>query len=201
MNARLYQKLKDLFISTVTSLTRAIDAKDRYTSGHSERVMKYSTAIGKEMKLNEEDMENLRLASLLHDVGKIGIKEDVLHKPGKLSEYEKNQIRGHPSIGVKIVESIDDSHKIIRGILEHHERFDGKGYPGRLKGRSISMEGRIIAAADTFDALTSNRPYRHKDTNKEAFFEVVRGRKTQFDPRVIKAFIKSFSKHSDIWET
>lgn len=199
MNAKLYQRLKSLFISTVTSLTKAIDAKDKYTSGHSERVMRYSVAIGKELKLADEKLENLRLSSLLHDVGKIGIKEGVLTKPGRLSVYERNQIRGHPLIGVRIVETIDDSHEIISGIKEHHERFDGTGYPAGIKGKHISIEGRIVAVADTFDALTSNRVYRKKDTNKEAMFEILRGSGTQFDPKVVKAFMVSFSKHPEVW--
>jgi HD-GYP domain-containing protein (c-di-GMP phosphodiesterase class II) len=199
LNAKLYQKLKDLFISTITSLTRAIDAKDRYTSGHSERVMRYAVAIGKEMRLDDDALENLRLSSLLHDIGKIGIKESILSKPVKLLGYEKKQIKRHPDIGARIIETIDDSHKIIRGVLEHHEYFDGKGYPNSLKGEGISLEGRIIAVADTFDALTTNRPYQKRYSRKEAFFVIKKGSSTQFDPKVVKAFIISFSKHPEIW--
>ncbi len=200
LNAKLYQDLKNLFISTVKSLMRAVDAKDRYTSGHSERVMKYSLAIGRELKLGENVLETLGLSSLLHDVGKIGIKEGVLTKPGRLSPYERNQIKAHPSIGVRIVGTINDSEKIIRGILEHHERFNGKGYPNHLKGKAISLEGRVIAVADTFDALTTNRPYQKSYTEKEALFEIVKGSFVQFDPKIVKAFISSFSKHSSIWK-
>lgn len=201
LNAKLYQRMKNLFISTVKSLVRAIDAKDRYTSGHSERVMKYSLAIGKELKLDDERLENLRLSSLLHDVGKIGIKEKILYKPSNLSISERSQIMAHPSIGVNIVGTIDDSDKIINGIAQHHERFDGKGYPNGLKGTHISMEGRIIAVADTFDALTTNRPYQKGYSTKEAFFEIKRGSGTQFDPKVMKAFLLSFSKHPGLWKT
>lgn len=200
LNAKLYQRLKDLFISTVSSLTRAIDAKDRYTSGHSERVMKYAVSIGKELKLDEETLENLRLSSLLHDVGKIGVRESILAKPARLLGSEKDEMSRHPLIGVDIVERIDNSHKIVKGILEHHERFDGKGYPNRLGGRGISLEGRIIAIADTFDALTTNRPYQEKYSSKDAFFEIKRGASAQFDPQIIKAFILSFSKHPAIWK-
>lgn len=201
LNAKLYQRLRKLFISTVASLTRAIDAKDRYTSGHSERVMKYTLAIGRELKLEDEVLENLGLSSLLHDVGKIGIKETILSKPAKLLGYEKNQMHRHPVIGAGIVERIDNSYKIIRGILEHHEQFNGKGYPNRLKGKMISLEGRIIAVADTFDALTTNRPYQRKYSSKEVFFEIKRGSGTQFDPRIVRAFILSFSKHPSMWKT
>ncbi len=201
LNAKLYQDLKNLFISTVKSLVKAVDAKDRYTSGHSERVMKYSLAIGKELGLDEETLEILKLSSLLHDVGKIGIKESILAKPAKLLGYERSQMNRHPAIGVGIVEGIENSHKIIRGILEHHERFDGKGYPNHLKGLAISLEGRIIAVADTFDALTTDRPYQKGYSKEEALLEIKKESFTQFDPKVIKAFLKSFSKHPDIWNT
>ncbi len=200
MNAKLYQKLKDMFISTVKSLVRAVDAKDPYTRGHSERVMKYTVSIGKEIGLDDESMENLRLSSLLHDIGKIGIKESVLFKPGKLSKREKCHIMSHPVIGLNIVESIDDSHKFIRGILEHHEHFSGTGYPNHLKGRAISMEGRIIAVADTYDALTTNRPYQKRYTPKEALFEIRKGSNSQFDPKIVRMFMLSFSKHPEIWQ-
>lgn len=201
LNAALYQKLKNLFISTVKSLVRAVDAKDPYTSGHSERVMKYSLAVGKEVGLAEEVMENLGLSSLLHDVGKIGVKEGVLFKPSRLSLSEIHHIHHHPLIGVRIVETIENSQNIINGIRDHHERFDGKGYPAHLKGKEISLEGRIIAVADTYDALTTTRPYQKKYSAKEAFFEIRRGASSQFDPKVVKAFIISFSKYHAIWDT
>jgi HD-GYP domain-containing protein (c-di-GMP phosphodiesterase class II) len=200
LNATLYQRLKNLFISTVKSLVRAVDAKDPYTSGHSERVMKYSLAIGKEIGLKEDVKENLGLSSLLHDVGKIGVKESVLLKPSRLSPTELQHIHQHPSIGVKIVETIKDSQNIINGIKDHHERFDGKGYPAHLKGSGISLEGRIVAVADTYDALTTVRPYQKKYSAKEAFFEIKRGASSQFDPKVVKAFIVSFSKNHAIWD-
>lgn len=199
LNARLHENLKNLFISTVKSLVRAIEAKDKYTGGHSERVMQYSLAIGSQMRLGEEALENLKLSSLLHDVGKIGIKEDVLFKAGKLSLSERNSIMDHPLIGVRIVGKINESKKIIRGVMEHHERYDGKGYPNHLKGKAISLEGRIIAVADTYDALTTNRPYRNSYSKKEAFFEIKRASSTQFDSKIVKAFVLSFSKHPDIW--
>ncbi|MFA5500600.1 MAG: HD domain-containing phosphohydrolase [Candidatus Omnitrophota bacterium] len=200
LNATLYHRLKNLFISTVKSLVRAVDAKDPYTSGHSERVMKYSLAIAKEMGLKGDAMENLGLSSLLHDVGKIGVKESVLLKPGRLSDTELQHIRQHPSIGVKIVETIKDSQNIINCIKDHHERFDGKGYPAHLKGNQISLEGRIAAVADTYDALTTTRPYQKKYSSKEALFEIAQGASSQFDPKVVKAFIVSFSKNHDFWD-
>lgn len=199
--AALYQNLKDLFISTVKSLVRAVDAKDRYTSGHSERVMKYSLAIGREMGLDEKTTENLGLSSLLHDVGKIGVKESILSKPGRLSSVEIRHVRRHPAIGVKIVETIKNSSDLIQGIQDHHERFDGKGYPCRLKGKAISLAGRIIAVADTYDAITADRPYQKKYSEKEVLFEIKRGALSQFDPKVVKAFIISFFNHPAVWGT
>lgn len=200
INAKLYIKLKELFMSTVKSLVKAVDAKDQYTSGHSERVMKYAYTIGREMGLEHEKLENLRLSSLLHDIGKLGIKESVLSKPGSLSARERRQMNHHPSIGVKIVDSIADSHKIIRGIMEHHEHYDGRGYPNGLKGKEISLDGRIIAVADIFDALTTSRPYKRKYSPEEAFNMVRKGSGTQFDPQVVRAFVKSYEKHPEIWQ-
>jgi len=200
LNAKLYEKLHSLFISTVSSLTKAIDAKDRYTSGHSERVMRYAVEIAAQMGINTQALENVRLAALLHDVGKIGVRESILYKPARLLGYEKRQMNLHPHIGARIVESIDDSEKIVRGILDHHEWFNGSGYPNRLKGTEISLDGRIIAVADTFDALTTNRPYQKRYTGKEALFVIRKGSSTQFDPRAVKAFMISFSKHPDVWK-
>ncbi len=200
-NARLYERLKSLFLSTVKSLVRAIEAKDAYTRGHSERVMKYGLAIGRQLKLKGEVLNNLGLSSLLHDVGKIGVREKVLYKPGKLSVRERDKISLHPQIGRDIVENIDGSDGIIRGIVEHHERYDGNGYPNRLKGNQISLEGRIIAIADTFDALTTNRPYQKKFTGKEAIFAILKDTSIYFDPKMVRAFIKSFSAEPDTWKT
>ncbi|MFH1190230.1 MAG: HD domain-containing phosphohydrolase [Candidatus Omnitrophota bacterium] len=199
LNARLYYKMKSLFVNTITSLTRAIDAKDSYTSGHSERVMKYTVAIGREMSLDEEMLENLRLASLLHDIGKIGIRESILMKPAKLLGYERRQMRMHPTIGARIIESMDDSDFIRRGILEHHERYDGKGYPNHLKGDQISLEGRIIAVADVFDALTTDRPYQKGYSKEGVFRKIQQEASAQFDPQVVAAFVTSYESQPEIW--
>ncbi|MCX5677605.1 MAG: HD-GYP domain-containing protein [Candidatus Omnitrophica bacterium] len=197
--SRLYHKMKSLFLSTVTSLTRAINVKDSYTSGHSERVMKYALAIGREMVLDDQALENLGLASLLHDIGKIGVKESILMKPAKLLGHERQQMRMHPDIGARIVESIDGSNVMRRGIFEHHERYDGKGYPNRLKGDQISIEGRIIAVADVFDALTTDRPYQKGDSEDYAFQKITRESSSQFDPQVVAAFVISYKSHPEIW--
>jgi len=198
-NAQFYQRLNDLFISTVKALVRAMEAKDNYTRGHSERVMKYSLAIGKELGLSDEDLENLRLASILHDVGKIGIRENILLKPGRLTMYQRKAIEKHSQIGKSIVETIIDSEKIIPGIVEHHERFDGSGYPDHLKGKAISLQGRIIAVADVYDALTTDRPYQKRYEPENVYSKVVKNSYLHFDPQVVKAFTKSFSKYPQIW--
>jgi HD-GYP domain-containing protein (c-di-GMP phosphodiesterase class II) len=199
LNARLYHNLKDFFISTVSSLIRAVDAKDPYTSGHSERVMKYAVAIGEQYGLKDKALENLRLASLLHDIGKIGIKDNILSKPSRLSRDEQTQMKTHPSIGARIIEIVDDSHQITRGVLEHHERYDGSGYPRGLKKGAISLEARIIAVADTFDALTTNRIYRKKHSARDVFAGIVKSSSIHFDPNVVKAFINSYYQHPAIW--
>ena len=120
-------------------------------------------------------------------------------KPAKLLGYERRQVKQHPNIGARIIESIDNSQKIFRGVLEHHERWDGKGYPNRLKNMDISIEGRVIAVADTFDALTTNRPYQKGHSSKMAFDEIKNGASTQFDPAIVSAFISSYQKHSELW--
>jgi len=201
LNAKLYKDLNELFVSTVQSLITAVDAKDPYTQGHSNRVMKYSLAIGKQLKAGDDFMERLRLSSLLHDVGKIGIKDAILGKKSGLTPKEKKEMHEHPRIGVRIVGSIIDSEKIINGIRDHHERIDGTGYPRRLKAKDISLEGKIIAVADAFDALTTKRPYQRKYSNKEAAFEIKRSSGIQFDPNAVKAFLLSFSAEPQLWQT
>lgn len=198
-NAQLYQRLRDLFISTVMALVRAMEVKDRYTGGHSERVMQYSFAIGQEMRLGDEELEDLRLASILHDIGKIGIKENILFKAGRLTIQQRHSIEQHSQMGKTIVSAIKDSDRIIPGIIQHHERFDGSGYPDHLKGKAISLQGRIIAVADVYDALTTNRPYQKRSKVQSVYTEIVSNSGIKFDPQVVKAFIQSFSKHPHIW--
>lgn len=202
LNAKLYKDLEDLFMSTIASLANTIDAKDPYTHGHSERVTKYSMAIAKKMKnLSEDFVKKLRLSSLLHDVGKIGIKDAILGKKDRLTSEEAETMRQHPLIGVNIVSSIIGSEKLIRGIADHHERVNGKGYPGGLKAGKISLEGKIIAIADAFDALTTDRPYQKKFTSKEACLEIAHCSGTDFDPKIIEAYLHSFSEEHKTWQT
>ena len=201
INAKLHKNLKDLYFNTVKSLVKTIEAKDPYTGGHSERVMNYALAIGSQMRLHKEAMENVRLSGLLHDIGKVGVKDDILVKNGELSEPEREAISKHPYIGAQIVESIAKSRQITRGIFEHHERFGGGGYPSGLKGNAISLEARIIAIADAYDALTTDRPYQKSLSAEEAYGMILKGSRRRFDPKIVKSFIASFKKHPKIWHS
>lgn len=199
LNAKLYRDLKKLYLNTVTSLAAAIDARDQYTMGHSERVSDYAVAIARELKCKEKFTEDIKLAGILHDVGKIGVKDSILSKKGRLNLKEVIKMHEHPVIGANIVSSVIKSKTIINGILQHHERFDGHGYPKGIKGNKISLEGRVIAVADTFDTLVTKRPYKKPYTAKEAIIEIVRSEKTDFDPRIVRAFQISVSKYPHFW--
>lgn len=191
-NASLYKDLEDLFIETVISLAATIDAKDPYTHGHSQRVMEYSLAIGKEMNLSNDEIKDLKLSALLHDIGKIGINENILTKPAKLTDEEFSEIKKHPGTGAGIIEHIKKLKDISPGIKYHHERFEGGGYPDGIKGENIPFFARIIAVADTYDAMTSDRPYRKGLDPEIALAEVEKCKGTQFDEKCADAFIKVY---------
>jgi HD-GYP domain-containing protein (c-di-GMP phosphodiesterase class II) len=193
-NAQLYQNLQESFISTVRSLAQAVDAKDSYTAGHSSRVTQYSVLIAEEMKLGEEEQRNIRMSGLLHDVGKIGIKDSVLSKPGHLDDAEFAIMKSHPSVGASILKPVRQLKEVIPGVLNHHERFDGGGYPAGLKGEEIPIAGRIIGVADAFDAMTSDRVYRPRLSDEVALSELKKHSGTQFDSRVVKAFLSAYEK-------
>ncbi|HOJ92626.1 MAG TPA: HD domain-containing protein [Dictyoglomaceae bacterium] len=193
-NARLYEELKKLLFSIVESLASAIDAKDPYTHGHSKRVASMSVLIAKELEFDEDRIEKIRLAGLLHDIGKIGIKDTILNKKERLSDEEYDEIKNHPEIGKKILEPIDLLSEVIEGIAEHHEHYDGSGYPHGLKGENISILARIISIADAFDAMTSERPYRGKMTIEKAIEEIEKNSGKQFDPLVVSALLSLYKK-------
>jgi putative nucleotidyltransferase with HDIG domain len=193
-NAKLFRDLEDLFFDTIKSLAQAIDARDPYTRGHSERVTRYSEIIAKEMNLSPKEREIIREAGLLHDIGKIGIRDGILLKPSHLTEEEFEQIKKHPDIGYNIVNSIRHLRHIVPGIRSHHERVDGGGYPDNLKGDEIPLYGRIICVADAFDAMTSDRPYRKGLSKEEAVKRIKNNVNSQFDPKVVKAFISAYEK-------
>ena len=194
-NGRLFNDLKTLFIGSLKALTRSIDAKDQYTRGHSERVAFISRWIAErlaaEEPLEEEQIHRVYLAGLLHDIGKIGIDEAVLRKKGKLTEQEYECIRKHPSIGAGILREIKQMHDIVPGVLYHHERIDGKGYPGGFVGEQIPLIGKIVGLADGFDAMTSKRTYRNARSVEQALEEIKKGLGTQFDERVARVFLDS----------
>jgi HD-GYP domain-containing protein (c-di-GMP phosphodiesterase class II) len=194
-NGRLFKDLKELFIGSLRALTSSIDAKDQYTRGHSERVAFISRWIAERLaeaeSLKEEEIHRIYLAGLLHDIGKMGIDESVLRKKGKLTEQEFNHIRAHSSIGASILSEIKQMRDIVPGVLSHHERVDGRGYPNGLVADQIPLIGKIIGLADSFDAMTSKRVYRNAMTVKEALTEIEKGLGTQFDEKVGRAFINS----------
>jgi len=194
-NSDLFQNLQKAYIDTLGALTSAIDAKDSYTSGHSQRVTNLSVDLGREVALSREDLENVRIASLLHDIGKIGIPETILNKPGRLNDEEFEIIKSHTTLGVKILENVEFLEQVLSIILHHHERFDGKGYPAKISGETIPLGARIITVADTYDAMTSDRPYRKALSAEAALAEIARCKGTQFDPEIAEAFIKMMNRN------
>ena len=185
---------KEMFISTISALAAAIDAKDEYTRGHSERVTNYALEIGRAYGLNGVEMERLRIAGLLHDIGKIGVDDKVLRKPGILTEEEFNHMKLHPAIGGRILDPIKELKEIVKGVKYHHEKWDGSGYPEGLKAEDIPTIARIIAVADTFDAMTTNRPYQNA-MKPDYVKEKIRGfAGTRYDPEVIQAFVRAYEE-------
>jgi HD-GYP domain-containing protein (c-di-GMP phosphodiesterase class II) len=187
----LYHSLHVLYLNTVKALAAAIDAKDAYTHGHSFRVAKYSVAIGRQLKITDGELPDLEIAAYMHDLGKIGISEAVLAKPGKLSAEEFEEIKKHPVLTNKILEPINLPDFIVNATLQHHERLDGRGYPLGLKGDAISLFAKVIAVADVFDALTSARPYRDAMTVEDALTLLCQGKDTEFDRKVVHAFFSA----------
>ena len=187
-NASLYQDQRMLFMGTLTALSAAIDAKDPYTQGHSERVAHLSAELAKAAGLDDAEVERVRIAGLVHDVGKIGVAESVLRKPGRLDDSEFDAIKEHPEIGHRILKGISQLDDVLPGVLHHHERWDGNGYPHRIAGEAIPMIARIIAVADTFDAMSSNRAYRSGMDRSAVIAEIERCGGSQFDPELAKIF-------------
>ncbi len=185
-----YRILKKAHLDSVKVLVEAIDAKDPYTRGHSDRVKKMSLRIARGFGFSEERLEALEYGALLHDIGKIGIKDEILQKQGPLSPEEYQIIQAHPLIGEKIVEGVEFFRDKIPMIRHHHEHYDGKGYPDGLAGEKIPLEARIITVPDAFDAMTSIRPHRKVRPLQEVLEEMEKFRGTQFDPQILDYFIK-----------
>jgi len=193
-NANLYQELKDTFYGTAQSLAETIEKRDPYTGGHTKRVMNYSLAIGRMLGLGKTELENLKLSAILHDIGKIGIRDKVLLKEGKLEPEEIEIMNMHPKYGSAILSHVKQLKDVIPGMRGHHERYDGTGYPDGLKSSEIPRAARVIAVADTFDAMTTDRPYRKARTPDAAFDELKKYAGRQFDPSVVDAFFKAWKE-------
>lgn len=190
--SRLYQELRDTFFCAAEALADAIEKRDPYTGGHTKRVLQYSVAIGKYLDLKESELERLRLAAVLHDIGKIGIEDSILRKRGKLSTDEYEMVKKHPVWGAEIMGHIKQLKDIIPGMRYHHERMDGNGYPDHLHDNEIPIIAKIISVADTFDAITTERPYQESLSVNVAFKELRGSAGTQFDSRVVEAFLKAY---------
>jgi hypothetical protein len=186
-NAKIYADLKELLFGIIRALTAAIDAKDPYTSGHSERVARIAVRLAEELRMPPAKRSDLYLAGLLHDVGKIGIDDGVLKKTGPLTPEEYKKIQAHVEIGVTILKDLRKLHHILPGVRHHHESLDGSGYPDHLSGEEIPLEARILAVADSFDAMSSNRPYRRRLSLSQIDNILLQGRSVQWDPEVIDA--------------
>ena len=179
-----------MFTQTIRTIANAIDARDPYTRGHSQRVTEYSILIAQHMNLSEEEIKSIEYAGLLHDVGKIGIRDSVLLKPGALDDKEWKKMKEHPNLGADIIWPVKQLRKVVPSLKYHHERFAIKGYPEGILGNDIPLSARILAVADSFDAMTTDRPYRKGLSVEIAMKELVDKSGEQFDPEVVKTFVK-----------
>ena len=192
INAELsetYEKLEQAYLDSIQTVRYTVEAKDSYTRGHSDRVSEYSCLIGKKLGLPEEDIKRLHIGGLFHDVGKIGVPDNILQKNGKLTDDEYSEIKNHPTIGAHILSTASIFQDIIPIVKHHHEKYDGNGYPSRLKGEDIPYLARIAAIADSFDAMTSKRVYRDSLPVETVISEFERCRGTQFDPYLTDVFL------------
>ncbi|HHN65110.1 MAG TPA: HD domain-containing protein [Nitrospirae bacterium] len=189
-NAWLYEKVKTNYFATIQALVNALEANDRYTKGHSERVRILATELGRHIGLDYRELEILEHASILHDIGKIGIDSNILNKEGKLTTLEFSLVKAHPLIGEEILGPVDTLEGVKTTVIQHHERYDGSGYPYGLAGEEISLKARILSVVDTFDAMLTDRPYRRALPYSRAIEELKKGAGRQFDPFVVEAFIE-----------
>ena len=193
----LYTKMQKMYLETIRALAAAIDAKDPYTKGHSERVTQTSVALARELNLPEREIDNIEYAALLHDIGKIGIDEGILGKNDGLTSEEFKRIKEHTIMGAKIVKPVEFLKDSYKAIYHHHERYDGDGYPDRLKGEDIPISARIITVADAYDAMGSDRPYRKKLKQDKIMKELTEQSGKQFDPEVVKALISVLDRERE----
>ena len=191
-NARLYQEQEEMFFQTAESLADAIEKRDPYTGGHTQRVTLYSLAISRHLPLKPIEKKWLKISSVLHDIGKIGIEDQILRKPAQLSAEEYDIVKHHSDLGAEIIDHIRQLKEIVPGVKYHHEKMNGRGYPKGLKGKDIPFLAKIVAVSDTYDAMTTNRPYRKALTKEAAIRELKRCSGTQFDHNVVEAFLKAY---------
>ena len=191
---KLVYDMQSNYLSTIKALSSALEEKDPYTRGHSERVEKYSIMIANEIGHSKVDMQQLQYAAIFHDIGKIGVEDSILYKPGKLTKEEYEAIKQHPQKSVNILEGISFLNKAITFIASHHEGYDGTGYPNRLKREEIPLESKIISVADIYDALTTDRPYRKAMTNRQAIDIIKEESGQKLDPFVVEKFLVLYDK-------
>jgi len=193
----LYTKMRKVYLDTIRALAAAIDAKDPYTKGHSERVAETAVILAQELNLSDREIENIEYTALLHDIGKIGIKDKILSKKGSLTDQEFDKIKEHTIMGAKIIEPVDFLKNSYKAIYHHHEKYNGKGYPDGLKSEDIPILARIIAVADAYDAMGSDRPYRKKLNKDKILKELNDQSGKQFDPEVVKALISILDRERE----
>jgi PAS domain S-box-containing protein len=191
---RSYDQLRETFIATVNTLASTIEMRDPHTAGHQRRVTILACAIAEEMGLTEDQFDGLRMAGLIHDLGKINVPAEILSKPGRITEIEFSLIRYHPQVCHDILKTIELPWPVAKIVLQHHERLDGSGYPNGLKGDDIMMEARILSVADVVEAMASHRPYRPALGIELAFEEIINGRGTLYDPEIVDACVRLFSE-------
>ncbi|MBN1309159.1 MAG: response regulator [Chitinispirillaceae bacterium] len=188
-NVRLYSNIRDNYLKTIRAFALAVEAKDEYTHGHSENVMKYTVVLAKRLGLPDHEIELVKYAGLLHDIGKIGVSENILNKAGKLTTQEFEEIKKHPELGARIISDVPFLKSLVPMVLHHHEFFNGCGYPLKIAGNSIPFGARILSVADAYEAMTSDRPYRKSLSIEVAFNILIEERGKQFDPQVVDAFL------------
>jgi len=189
-----YEKLRKTMEGAINTIAKIVETKDPYTAGHQQRVSKLAVTIAQKMKLPQEKIEGIRISSLVHDVGKISVPAEILNKPIKLSEIEYSLIRDHSQVGYDILKSIEFPWPIEKIVLQHHERLDGSGYPGGLKGDEILLEAKIICVADVVEAMSSHRPYRPSLGIDKALEEISQNTGILYDPKVVEACLKLFKE-------
>ena len=193
-NVKLYESIKKDQISIIRALASTVDAKDHYTLGHSQKVSEFSVLISEELGLSEREIEIVKYAGLLHDIGKIAMPDDIIKKPSRFNEQDFEIAKKHPVIGAKIIKEIESLAPMVPIVLYHHERFDGKGYPDGLRGEDIPLGARIVHVADAYDTMVSARAYRDMLPPELAISELRKNAGTQFDPKIVDAFITSLRK-------